>query len=58
MDTVGGWRIESYIVDQLMACHDGKNDDTPRLKHLRHIFSLKTMPIAAALVITFDIPPK
>jgi hypothetical protein len=55
-DLIGGWRLESYIVDSLLACKDGLVDDTPRLEHISHIFSQKSMPIHAAILITLDMP--
>lgn len=52
----GGWRLESYIVEQLLACKDGLVDTTPKYEHLNHIFSYKQRPISAAITITCDIP--
>jgi len=55
-NTAGGWCLESYIVDWLMACKDGMIDETPQYQHLSHIFSQKSAPIHAAVLITFDMP--
>ncbi|HVX13837.1 MAG TPA: hypothetical protein VHC22_21825 [Pirellulales bacterium] len=49
-----GWRLEDYIVDELLACKDGLIDESAQYDHLMHIFSQKSQPIHAALVITFD----
>lgn len=55
-EAAGGWRLENYIVDELLACKDGLVDETSQFEHLRHVFSQKTQPIHAALVLTFDMP--
>lgn len=55
-ETIGGFRLESYVVDQLIACKDGLIDNTPKFEHLLHIFSQKSGPIHAAILITFDVP--
>tara|TARA_R100000789_G_C3010877_1_gene151259 strand:- start:103 stop:786 length:684 start_codon:yes stop_codon:yes gene_type:complete len=55
-DNLGGWRLESYIVDQLIACKDGLVDTSPKYQHLGHIFSQKQRPISSAITITFDMP--
>ncbi len=39
-ETTCGWRLESYIVEHLLACKDGLVDTTPKYEHL-NIFSSK-----------------
>lgn len=52
----GGWKLQSYVVDQLITCKDGLVDTSPKYSHLGHIFSQKQRPINAAITITFDMP--
>lgn len=52
----GGWRMESYVVDELLSCKDGLIDETPQYAELTRIFSQKTQPIHSAMTITFDMP--
>jgi hypothetical protein len=54
--TVGGWRLEKYVTEMLIACKDGLIDETSDYRQLRAIFSEKTRPISAAIAITIDMP--
>ncbi|MBV9071264.1 MAG: hypothetical protein JO231_21290 [Acidobacteria bacterium] len=51
-----GWRLEQFVVDRLMACHEGHTAVSESDEGLRQIFNRRSGPIAAAVAITFDLP--
>jgi hypothetical protein len=55
-DQIGGWRLESYINDQLLTCKDGLIDNDKKEGKIHWMFAAKSRPISAAIVITLDMP--
>ena len=51
----GGWRLEYFVVDQMMACKEGFIDDSPNFRTVHELLNQKTSPISAALSITIDL---
>jgi hypothetical protein len=55
-ENMGGWRFESFIVDELLGCRrgyraDGRNDQT-----LAQLFGGRSAPIYAAVSVNIDAP--
>jgi len=51
-----GYRLEEFIVDRVLACHDGHAADNFDDNGIRGVFYRRSGPIAAALAITIDAP--
>jgi len=54
-----GWRLENFIVDLVIGCHEGYvagNNDPTRDSGLFRVFGGRTAPISAAVSITIDAP--
>jgi hypothetical protein len=52
----GGWRLENFVVDQLLQCEAGYIADDPSDSNLYYVFRRRTGPIAAAISLTIDAP--
>jgi hypothetical protein len=51
-----GWRLEDFVVDRLMGCHEGHLAADEQDQGLVRVFNRRSGPIAAAISITFDLP--
>lgn len=56
--SVGGWRLEHFIVDLLMGCQEGYVGGINPMQDrgLERVFFARTAPISAAISITIDSP--
>lgn len=55
-ENLAGWRLETFVVDRLLQCKDGRRFYAPNDPALYNVFYRRTRPIAAALSITIDSP--
>jgi hypothetical protein len=51
-----GWRLEAFIVDRVLDCHEGYIASDERDDGLSLVFNRRSGPISAAIAITFDAP--
>jgi hypothetical protein len=51
-----GWRLEDFVVDRVMDCHEGYIAVEENDRGLFRVFNRRSGPIAAAVAITFDAP--
>jgi len=51
-----GWRLEQFVVDRLMDCHEGHIAVNEQDEGLYLVFNRRSGPIAAAVAITFELP--
>jgi hypothetical protein len=54
--SIAGWRLEHFIVDLLLGCHEGYIATGQNDERLADIFFRRGGPIAAAVAITIDAP--
>jgi hypothetical protein len=54
-DTGGGRRLETFIVDRVVACHEGHVTEGQSIDvALESVFFRRSGPIAAAIAVTID----
>jgi hypothetical protein len=51
-----GWRLESFIADEVMRCREGRLFEDTQDETLAGLLYRRTAPIAAAIVMTVDLP--
>jgi hypothetical protein len=52
----GGWRLEYFITDLLLRCHEGKRFTSADDDNLFEIFNRRSGPIAATIAVTVEMP--
>jgi hypothetical protein len=59
-DTYGmhGWRLEAFVADELLRCREGRLFEDEQDARLASLLYERTAPIAAAIVITIDLPSR
>ncbi len=53
---VHGWRLETFIADEVMRCREGRLFEDTQDETLANLLYRRTAPIAAAIVMTVDLP--
>lgn len=51
-----GWRLETFVADEVMRCKEGRVFDRAQDEILDNLLYGRTAPIAAAVVLTVDLP--
>lgn len=51
-----GWRLETFVADEVMRCHEGRIFEDAQDDVLAGLLYSRTAPIAAAIVMTVDLP--
>ena len=51
-----GRRLENFIADRIVGCHEGFRTDNPEDRPLQRLFYERSGPISAAIAITIDMP--
>ena len=51
-----GWRLEHFVSQLLIMCHEGYIAENREDEGLRRVFNRRTGPIPAAVAVTFDAP--
>jgi hypothetical protein len=57
-DHRGGWRLESFIADEVLRCREGYRTTDLRDRTLETLFYRRSGPIAAAFAITINGPAR
>jgi hypothetical protein len=53
---VHGWRLETFIADEVMRCREGRLFEDTQDETLASLLYRRTAPIAAAIIMTVDLP--
>jgi hypothetical protein len=53
---VGGWRLEYFMTELLLGCHEGKRFTKADDRDLYEIFNRRSGPIAATVAVTVEMP--
>lgn len=56
-NTYRGWRIEEFVADEFLECHEGRRIEDTEDRDLRALLYERSAPISAAIVFTIDFPP-
>ena len=51
-----GWRIETFVADELLRCRQGRLFENAQDTVLSRLLYGRTAPIAAAILVTIDLP--
>jgi hypothetical protein len=51
-----GWRIESFIADEVLRCREGRRFDETQDADLHALLYLREYPISSLIQITVDLP--
>ena len=51
-----GWRIEAFVADELLRCRQGRLFEDAQDTVLSGLLYGRTAPIAAAILVTIDLP--
>jgi hypothetical protein len=51
-----GWRLEQFVCDELLACHEGDEYTSIDDARIQRLFNRRSGPIAAAIAITIEAP--
>ncbi len=51
-----GWRLEHFVSQLLIRCHEGYVAENRQDEGLHRVFSLRSGPISSAVAVTFDAP--
>lgn len=53
---VHGWRLESFVADEVLRCREGRLFDTPDHEDLRSLLYERSAPISSLIQISVNIP--
>lgn len=53
---VHGWRLETFVADEVMRCHEGRLFEDAQDEILANLLYRRSAPITAAIVMTIDLP--
>lgn len=56
-NTYRGWRIEEFVANEFLECHEGRRIEDTEDRDLRALLYERSAPISAAVVFTIDFPP-
>jgi hypothetical protein len=51
-----GWRLQMFVADEVLRCRQGRLFEDTQDENLRALLYGRTAPIAAAVVVTIDLP--
>jgi hypothetical protein len=54
LTNVTRWRLENFVADEFLKCHEGYHATGPNDDGLFQVFNRRAGPIAAAISITID----